>query len=84
MLPDVFATVPPHYTTLNEGENVLNITVTADGNPTYKQYTLTLPTIEDVPHQYGTTAWVIPAPQGSPAPRTRGTISEAGDMMDRG
>ena len=82
--PNVFtnalATDPIHYTALNEGENVLNITVTADGNPTYKQYTLTLPTIDDAPNEWGTTAWVIPAPQGSPAPRTRGTISEAGDI----
>ena len=69
-----------HYTALNEGENVLNITVTADGNPTYKQYTLTLPTIDDVPNEWGTTSWVIPAPMGARAPRTRGAISEAGDI----
>ena len=80
VLPSVLPTDPLHNVALNDGENVLNITVTADGNPTYKQYTLTLPTIDDVPNEYGTTAWVIPAPQGSPAPRTRGTISEAGDI----
>ena len=69
-----------HRTALNEGENVVNITVTADGNPTYKQYTLTLPTVDDVPNKWGTTAWVIPAPQGARAPRTRGAISKAGDI----
>ncbi len=78
--PNVLGTDPPYYTALNEGENVLNITVTADGNPTYKQYTLTLPTIDDVPNEWGTTSWVIPAPQGARAPRTRGAISEAGDI----
>ena len=30
--------------------------------------------------QWGTTSWVIPAPQGTRAPRTRGAISEAGDI----
>ena len=79
VLPRELTLDPLHRVALNEGENVVNITVTADGNPTYKQYTLTLPTIKDVGNRYGTTAWVIPAPQGSPAPHTRGAISEAGD-----
>ena len=76
---DFFPDVKHLVMALNEGHTTLTITVTIDGNPTYKTYTIHL-SLGDVPANERTSAWAFVDPPGPPAVHTRGTISASGDV----